>query len=156
LEHPVGLDEIDAPLISFSLKKAPPVLYWSREATAGVNCSLYFDDSEGLSLLWFSNLQEMEPGDGGKLTLKEEDELYKTLLSPLVVSIAYCYYGEEDDPPEADKEWREEDELEESLSADKYRMPAFLKLFFEHEDADRTITIPIEKPSPNGLRAETN
>lgn len=156
LDHPIGHDEIEAPLISFSLKEAPPVLYWPREATAGVTCFLFFEEDEGLSVLWFSNLQEMEPGDKGNLVLKEEDELFKTLLSPLVARISYCYYGEEEDPPEAEKEWREEDELEENLAADKYRMPSFVKLFFEHDDAYRTITIPIEKPSPNGIRAETN
>ena len=87
---------------------------------------------------------------------QDEDQLFKTLLSPLVAQISYCYYGEEDDPPEAEKEWREEDELEENLAADKYRMPTFVKLFFQHEDAERIITIPIEKPSPNGIRAEAN
>ncbi|MBG29002.1 MAG: hypothetical protein CMI31_03220 [Opitutae bacterium] len=156
LDRPIGLDEIDAPLISFSLKDAPPVLYWPREATAGVTCFLSFDEEEGLSILWFSSLQEMEPDAGGKLALKDEDQLFKTLLSPLVSQVSYCYYGEEDDPPEAEKEWREEDELEENLAADKYRMPTFLKLFFQNDDAERIITIPIEKPSPNGIRAEAN
>ncbi len=156
LEQPIGSDEVDPPLITFSLKEAPPILYWPREATAGVTCHLSFEEGEGLSILWFSNLQEMEPGKGGKLALKEEEDLYKTLLSPLVTEVTYCYYGEENDPPEAEKEWLEEDELEENLAANKYRMPAFVKFLFEHEDAERVVTIPIEKASPNGLRAISN
>ena len=30
LEHPIGFDEINPPLITFSLQEAPPVLYWAR------------------------------------------------------------------------------------------------------------------------------
>ncbi len=159
LDHPIGSDDDsgEPPLITFCLKEAPPVLYWPREATAGVTCHFSFIKGEGLSILWFSNLQEMEPGEDGKLALKEKEDLFKTLLSPLVTRVTYCYYGEEDDPPEAEKEWvLKEDELEENLATGKYRLPRFVKLFFEHEDVERIVTIPIEKAPPHGLRAESN
>lgn len=158
LAVPVG-DISDDARITFSLKDAPPILHWPREATAGVTCHLYFEESAGLSILWYSNLQEMKLSPEGKKILEDEDALMKTMLSPIVVKMTYCYYGEEDDPPDyEDKEWFEEDELREDpdVSSDKRVLPAFIKLYFEHEDAEKIINVPIEKPSPNGLSAESN
>jgi len=158
MEIPVG-DPYDEERITFSLQEAPPILHWPREATAGVTCHLNFEEGVGLSLLWFSNLQEMKKSDEGKTVLDEEDDLMKTFLSPIVTRMTYCYYGEQDDPPDyEDKEWFEEDELREdnSINSDKLLLPAFIKLYFEHEDAEKVVSIPIEKPSPNGLAAESN
>jgi hypothetical protein len=48
--------------------------------------------------------------------------------------------------------------LRESEKTDgKFQLPAFVKLVFrgEEEDLDRTITIPIERLSPNGLKEES-
>ncbi|MBL61983.1 MAG: hypothetical protein CMI30_01115 [Opitutae bacterium] len=155
LDWPVGSMEPELPLITFSLKEAPPVLFWPQEATAGITCHLLFEENVGLSVLWFSNLQEMaeEKNEKGKVTLKEEDALFKTLVSPLVTKVTYCYFGEEDDQEE-DKAWKEEDELDENLAGDSYRLPAFVKLTFEYKGTEKTVTIPIEKRSPNGLWAE--
>ena len=162
LEIPVG-DLLDEDRITFSLKDAPPMLHWPREATAGITCHLHLKEGEGLSILWFSNLQEMKNSPEGKKVLKEEDELMKTLLSPVATKITYCYYVEQDDPPEKkDKEWEELDELREDSdpTVDKRLLPEFIKLEFEHQDAKKTlmktVSIPIKKPPPNGLYPESN
>ena len=88
---------------------------------------------------------------------EDEDELFKTTISPLCEEIYYCYYGEEDDGPDDIKEWDHSVDLREKENQEgKYRLPAFVKLVFrgEGKDLDRTITIPIERLSPSGLKED--
>ncbi|MEC7401303.1 MAG: hypothetical protein VX821_04845, partial [Verrucomicrobiota bacterium] len=116
----------------------------------------YFDDREGLSFLWFSELQELEKNDEGRLEPEDEDELKKTLISPFCSEIYYCYYGEEDDGPDDIKEWEIMEDLDENVQTGKYRVPAFVKLVFrwEEEDLVRTVSLAIEKLAPTGLEEE--
>mgnify|MGYP000630649949 CR=1 FL=1 len=70
--------------------------------------------------------------------------------------IFYCYYGDEDADADDIKEWEIVEDLEENVQSAKFRIPAFMKLVFkwEQEDLERTITLPIKRISPNGIREE--
>ena len=111
-----------------------------------------------MSIAWFSELQELEKNEEGEMAPEDEDELFKTLVSPFCETIHYCYYGDEDDGELDIKEWEYPTDLRESEKTEgKFQLPAFIKLVFrgEEEDLDRTITIPIERLSPNGLKEES-
>ena len=156
LDRPVGFSDADDPLISFFVREAPPLLVWPRGLAPRVHCYLFFEDGEGLSLLWYSDLQEMERGEDGKPVLEDEDDLFKTPISTLCEEITYCYYGEEGAAADDFKEWEKETDLEENAENGSFRLPAFIQLRFRHaeEDLERVVTIPVERISPNGLSAE--
>ena len=153
LGRPVGFSDTEDPLVSFFVREAPPLLVWPRGLAPRVHCYLYFEDGEGLSLLWYSDLQEMERGEDGKPELEDEDDLFKTPISSLCEEVVYCYYGEEGADSDDFKEWEKESELEENAESGKFRLPAFVQLVFRQpkEDLERTVTIPVERISPNGL-----
>ena len=92
-------------LIYFFLREGPPLLVWPNGPAGRVHCYLYFEEGEGLSFLWFSEFQELEKNDKGELEPEDEDELFKTLISPLCDQIFYCYYGDEDADSDDIKEW---------------------------------------------------
>ncbi len=156
LQRPVGFSESDSPLVHFYLREAPPLFVWPKGVATRAHVYLYFDDREGLSFLWFSELQELEKNDEGRLEPEDEDELKKTLISPFCSEIYYCYYGEEDDGPDDIKEWEIMEDLDENVQTGKYRVPAFVKLVFrwEEEDLVRTVSLAIEKLAPTGLEEE--
>ena len=156
LDRPVGFSDSEDPLVGFFIREAPPLLVWPRGLAPRVHCFLYFEDGEGLSLLWYSDLQEMERGEDGKPELEDEDDLFKTPVSSFCEEIVYCYYGEEGAAPDDFMEWEEETELEENAENGKFRLPAFVKLVFrmDEEELERTVTIPVERISPNGLSPE--
>ena len=54
------------------------------------------------------------------------------------------------------KEWKIEEDLEENIQSGKFRIPAFIKLVFrwDEEDLERTITLAVERLSPNGLEED--
>ena len=118
---------------------------------------LYFDDREGLSFLWFSELQELEKNEKGKLEPEDESDLRKTTISSFCDEIFYCYYGDEDDKEGDIKEWKVEDDLEENIQSGKFRIPAFIKLVFRwaEEDLERTVTLAVERIAPNGLEEDS-
>ena len=157
LQRPVGFSDSDDPLIHFYLREAPPLFVWPGGAATRVHAYLFFEEGEGLSILWFSELQELEKNEEGRMEPEGEDELFKTLISPLCEEIYYSYYGEEDDGPDDFREWDHSVELKEKeRQSEKFRLPAFVKLVFrgEGKDLDRTITIPIERLSPSGLKED--
>ncbi len=156
LQRPVGFSESEDPLVHFFLREAPPLLVWPDGPASRVHCYFQFDESDGLSFLWFSELQELEKNDEGRLEPEDEDDLFKTQISPLCRQVFYCYYGEEDDGPDDIKEWEILDDLEEDVESGKYRIPAFVKLVFkwDDEDLERTITLPIKRISPTGIEEE--
>ena len=121
-----------------------------------VHVYLHFDDREGLSFLWFSELQELEKNEKGVPELEDESELRKTNISSFCSEVFYCYYGDEDDREEDMKEWKIEEDLEENIQSGKFRIPAFIKLVFrwDEEDLERTITLAIERLSPSGLEED--
>lgn len=134
---PPGFTNSKDPLLNFTLTTAPPLLVGLENAPLlGINTFLYFDDTEGLSLLWYSNLQE-----------ETEDirDLRRTTISTLVTDIQYVYWDEDFE------KWETEDEPMEGDGVDQYILPRFIKLTFEYEGEtqERTFTIPV--PSQSAL-----
>ena len=154
-QSPVGFSRSDDELIYFYLREAPPLFVWPKGAATRVHVYLYFDEGEGLSFLWFSDLQELEKNDEGRLEPEDEDELKKTLISPFCSEVEYMYYGEHDAKPGDIKKWKPLDNLEELDSGD-YRVPDFVKLIFrwEEEDLERTVHVAIKRFFPSGVEEE--
>ena len=92
LQRPVGFSESENPLIHFYLREGPPILVWPTGAASRVHCYFKFEEDDGLSFLWFSELQEMEKNDDGQMELEDESALFKTPISPFCSEIFYCYY----------------------------------------------------------------
>ena len=156
LQRPVGYSDSEDPLIHFFLREGPPLLVWPVGTVSRVHCFFHFEESEGLSLLWYSELQELEKNDEGKMEPEDEDDLFKTKISPFCTEIFYCYYGEENANSDDLKEWEIVTDLEENIQSGKYRIPDFMKLVFSwpDEDLERTLTLPIRKISPSGIEEE--
>lgn len=156
LQRPVGFSESDDPLIHFYLREGPPLLVWPKGTASRVHAYFHFEEEEGLSILWFSELQELEKNDEGRLEPEDPDDLRKTLISPFCKKIYYCYYGEEDADSEDIKEWKIEKDLEENVSNGKYRVPDFIKLVFqwEEEELERTISLAIDRLAPSGIEED--
>ncbi|MEN8725157.1 MAG: prepilin-type N-terminal cleavage/methylation domain-containing protein [Lentimonas sp.] len=134
---PPGFADHKDPLINFNLTTTPPLLVNLDDApTIGVDAFLYFKRDEGLSLLWYSLLQE---------EAEDTDDLRRTEISPLVTAINYIYWDE------GFEKWEEEDEPKEGEGNDKFLLPRFIKLIFEYdgETKERTIMIPV--PSTSAL-----
>jgi len=128
--RPPGFRESEDPLLNFKLRNQPPLLVNADNAPAlGVDAFLYFKEREGLSLLWYSILQE---------EAEDEDDLRRTQISPYVKGISYIYWDEDF------KQWEEEPEPMES-DGDSFVLPRFIKLIFERdgEIKERTLTIPV-------------
>jgi len=129
--HPPGFSENKDPLLHFELPKAPPLLVGLENAPLlGLNVFLYFDQNEGLSLLWYSKLQE---------ETEATSDLRRTLISSLVTAIDYIYWDERFD------KWETEDTPKEGDGIDQYLLPRFIKLTFEYEGVtqERTFAIPV-------------
>ena len=108
-----------------------------------------------MSFLWFSELQELE-NEKGVPEPEDESECERQIVSSFCSEVFYCYYGDEDDREEDMKEWKIEEDLEENIQSGKFRIPAFIKLVFrwDEEDLERTITLAVERLSPNGLEED--
>jgi hypothetical protein len=135
--RPPGYSNSKDPLLNFKLTKAPPLLVGLENAPLlGLDVFLYFDDTEGLSLLWYSILQE---------ETDNINDLRRTAISTLVTDILYVYWDE------SFEKWEEEDEPMEGDGVDQYILPRFIKLTFEYESVtqERTFTIPV--PSKSAL-----
>ena len=156
LQRPVGYSDSEDPLIHFFLREGPPLLVWPVGTVSRVHCFFHFEEGEGLSLLWYSELQELEKNDEGKMEPEDEDDLFKTKISPFCTEIFYCHYGEENANSDDLKEWEIVTDLEENIQTGKYRIPDFMKLVFSwpDEDLERTLTLPIRKISPSGIEEE--
>ena len=105
LGRPVGFSDSDDPLIRFYQREAPPLYFWPYGPASRVHSYLYLDDRDGLTLLWFSELQELEKNEKGEREPEDEDDLFRTLISPFCAEIYYCYYGDDDGSPDDIKEW---------------------------------------------------
>ena len=156
LETPIGFGSIDDPLVSFYLKEAPPFFFSPHGKVVKVRTYLFPEENDGLSLLWFSELQELEKNDEGILQPIEEEGLRKTVISPFCKEVFYCYYGEEDDQEDDIKSWDFSRDLQESEKSEEFRIPDFMKLVFrwDEEDLERTISLPIKNHAPSGIEAE--
>ena len=156
LKRPTGFSSTDDPLVHFFLKEAPPLFYSPPGPAVRVHIFIFPDEDEGLSLLWFSELNEVEKNKEGGIELVEEDDLQKTLISPFFKEMYYCYYGSEDDGKDDIKEWEISDQLLDSDKNGQFRLPTQIKLVFrwDEEELEKTITIAIEKPIPSGIEEE--
>lgn len=129
-KRPPGFAAYRDPLLGFTLSRQPPLLVNLENAPAlGVEAFLYFTEADGLSLLWFSTLQE---------AVEDERDLRRTMLSPFVRSIEYVYWDERFE------RWETEDEPREG-PGESLLLPRYLKLQFEHEGIidERLIAIPV-------------
>jgi prepilin-type N-terminal cleavage/methylation domain-containing protein len=156
LKRPTGFSSTDDPLVHFFLKEAPPLFFSPHGPAVRIHTFIYPDQDEGLSLFWFSELNEVEKSKEGEIELTEEDDLQRTVISPFFKEMYYCYYGTEDDGKDDIKEWEISDQLLESDRSEKFRLPTQIKLVFrwDEEDLEKTITIAIEKPVPSGIEEE--
>ena len=156
LKRPTGFSSTDDPLVHFFLKEAPPLFFSPHGPAVRIHTFIYPDQDEGLSLFWFSELNEVEKSKEGEIELTEEDDLERTVISPFFKEMYYCYYGTEDDGKDDIKEWEISDQLLESDRSEKFRLPTQIKLVFrwDEEDLEKTITIAIEKPVPSGIEEE--
>lgn len=135
--EPPGFAGYRDPLLNFKLKEHPPLLVNTDNAPVqGIDAFFYFEESEGLSLLWYSLLQE---------EVEDENDLRRTQISPYVTAVRYVYWDERFE------RWEEEDEPKEGEENDQFLLPRYLKLTFEREGivAERTIAIPV--PSRSAL-----
>lgn len=156
LKRPTGFSSTDDPLVHFFLKEAPPLFYSPHGPAVRVHIFIFPEEDEGLSLLWFSELNEVEKNKEGGIELVEENDLQKTLISPFFKEMYYCYYGSEDDGKDDIKEWEISDQLLDSDKNGQFRLPTQIKLVFrwDEEELEKTVTIAIEKPIPSGIEEE--
>jgi hypothetical protein len=156
LKNPIGFSDIDDPLVSFFLKEAPPLLFNPHGKSVKVRAYLYPEEGDALSLLWFSELQELEKDEKGNLQPVEEEALMKTIISPFYKEVYYYYWGEEDHEDDDIKTWEISSDLLESEKKDGFRIPEFMKLVFssDDEDLERIISLPIKRLSPSGIEPE--
>jgi prepilin-type N-terminal cleavage/methylation domain-containing protein len=136
-ERPPGFADFEDPLLYFRLKERPSLLVQMDNApVTGVEAYLHFAPDEGLSLLWFTPIQEES---------EDLNDLRRTPLSDLVTKVEYIYWDERFE------RWETEEEPLEGDGSDQFILPRFLKLTFEYEGVvkERTITLPV--PSLNAL-----
>lgn len=134
---PPGFADYQDPLLHFGLRETPPLLVQTENAPIiGVEAFLHFEDDEGLSLLWYTPLQEDS---------EDLDDLRRTPISDLVTKVEYVYWDE------GFEKWESETEPKEGEGDYSFILPRFLKLTFEYEGVtqERSLTIPV--PSRNTL-----
>ncbi len=135
--NPPGFAEYKDPLLNFKLTSTPPLLINIDNApTIGIDAFLYFEPNEGLSLLWYSLLQE---------EVEDTEDMRRTEISPLVTGIKYIYWDERFE------KWEEEEEPMQGDGNDEFLLPRFIKLTFEYEDETKERTLAIPVPSTNIL-----
>jgi prepilin-type N-terminal cleavage/methylation domain-containing protein len=157
LSRPVGFSETDDPLIKFYLREAPPFFYWPHGLASRVHVYFQFEEGEGLYFLWYSELQELEKSDSGELQLEDEDQLFRSKISPYFHKVYYRYFGEEEETAFEEKYWLgPETELKENTESGKFRIPDFIQIVFrgDEEELRRTITLAVRKPAPSGIEEE--
>ena len=69
-------------LIHFPILGTLLPFVWPKGPAQRVHAYLYFEEGEGLSIAWFSELQELEKNEEGEMAPEDEDELFKTMVSP--------------------------------------------------------------------------
>jgi hypothetical protein len=134
--QPPGFASFRDPLLNLKLSKTPPILVNTDNAPAlGVSVFLHHDRDEGLSLLWYSVLQE---------EAEDENDLRRTQISPFVTQIRYIYWDERFE------RWEEEETPKEG-DGDEFILPRFIKLIFEYEGETKERTVSIPVPSRSAL-----
>jgi prepilin-type N-terminal cleavage/methylation domain-containing protein len=134
--HPPGWFDMDPPLLHFRQEQAPALFVREGAHLPRIRAFLYFEQRQGLAILWYSDMEVEAP--------ERVEDLNLTMLSPFVTRLEYAYYDSEDERWETtERPLSEED--------DAYILPHFLKLHFEHqgETRERLVYIPqrlIEMP----------
>ncbi len=158
LDRAPGFSESDDPLVRFYLREAPPLFFWPEPGSVAsrVHVFLQIDERDGLRLLWYSDLQDLEKNEKGIREPEDDDELFCTVVSPFCTEVFYCYYGDEDDTDDDLKRWEIVDELEEDIDSGDFRLPAFAKLVFkwDEENLERVVCLAIDRPIPSGIAEE--
>lgn len=134
---PPGYADYQDPLLHFALKDTPPLLIQTGDAPViGIEAFIHFERDEGLSLLWFTPLQEES---------EDINDLRRTPISDLITQVEYIYWDERFE------KWETETEPKEGEGDEQFILPRFLKLTFEYqgETKVRTLTIPV--PSQSAL-----
>ncbi|MEC8209495.1 MAG: hypothetical protein VX051_03475 [Verrucomicrobiota bacterium] len=129
--QPPGFADYQDPLLHFGLNGSPPLFVQTENAPIiGVEAFLHFEDDEGLSLLWYTPLQEDS---------EDLDDLRRTPISNLITKVEYVYWDERFE------KWETETAPKEGENDDQFILPRFLKLTFEYEGVikERSITIPV-------------
>ena len=129
--QPPGFADYQDPLLHFGLSDTPPLLVQTENAPIiGVEAFLHFEEDEGLSLLWYTPLQEDS---------EDLDDLRRTPISNLITKVEYVYWDERFE------KWETETEPKEGEDDDQFILPRFLKLTFEYEGVikERSLTIPV-------------
>ena len=129
--QPPGFADYQDPLLNFQLNDTPPLLVQTENAPViGVEAFLHFEDDEGLSLLWYTPLQEDS---------EDIDDLRRTQISDLITKVEYVYWDERFE------KWETETKPKEGENDDEFILPRFLKLTFEYEGVikERSLTIPV-------------
>ena len=115
--RPPGFSDFQDPLINFQLNEAPPLLINADNSPiVSVDLFLHHTPDDGLSLLWYSLLQEKA---------EEETDLRRTLISPYVTSLIFIYWDE------SFERWEEEREPREGGDGE-FLLPRFIKIEFEY------------------------
>ena len=158
LDRAPGFSESDDPLVRFYLREAPPLFFWPEPGSVAsrVHVFLQVDDRDGLRLLWYSDLQDLEKNEKGIREPEDDDELFCTVVSPFCTEVFYCYYGDEHDTDDDLIRWEIVDELEEDIDSGDFRLPAFAKLVFkwDEENLERVVSLAIDRPIPSGIAEE--
>ena len=129
--QPPGFADYQDPLLHFGLNDTPPLLVQTENAPViGVEAFLHFEEDEGLSLIWYTPLQEDS---------EDLDDLRRTLISNLITKMEYIYWDERFE------KWETETEPQEGEGDNQFILPRFLKLTFEYEGVikERNLTIPV-------------
>jgi len=125
--RPPGYSELDEPLLSFRLNEAPPLLQEYDIPFPWLIAYLHFAEGKGVSLLWHSELLEVE----------DMDEVNHTVLSPFADQMEYCYFDDENETWEITSEPMKDEN-------GQYPLPNFLRLRFTYQDMthERTVFLP--------------
>ena len=136
-KRPPGFARYRDPLLHVRLSERPPLLAGpGRAATPAVHAFLFFEPDEGLSLLWYSELQEATDAT---------DDLRRTPISSLVSELRYIYWDERFE------RWEAEDQPKRGEGEDQFLLPRFLKLIFEYEGETKERVIALPVPSRDAL-----
>ena len=117
------------PMLHCTLAEVPPLLVdVDGVPSTKVDLFLYFDEKEGLGLLWHSNLQE---------EIEDTEDLQRTRLSRHVSGLRYLYW---DDTFE---KWEEEEEPRDGEGDDDFLLPRFLKILYTYNEEETTRLLPL-------------
>lgn len=134
---PPGYADYQDPLLHFALKDTPPLLIQTGDAPIiGIQAFLHFEPDEGLSLLWYTPLQEES---------EDINDLRRTPISDLITQVEYIYWDQDFE------KWETETEPKEGEGDEQFILPRFLRLTFEYQDETKVRTLTIPVPSQSAL-----